>query len=180
MSSITFSIDEFCHSNSYNQESIAIIHKYFGNRTTIEIPVIPIVLNYECGGFTLSEEAEALLANKLQQAQITKYKIDCGSYPSSIEFRTSQVLIDTIKKIGLKKSSTKFSCLYFANIPVKYIDCVYYEHYEGGCEKVKFNPDKAIRKLVLDETLSFEELKTRLTEIAFISIIFDKIPKYYD
>ncbi len=184
MSSITFSIDEFNNSNSYyngyTQESIAIVHKYFGDKTIVDIPVIPIVLNYECSSFTLSEEAEALLANKLQQAQITKYKIDRGRYPNSIEFRTSQVLIDTIKKIGLIKSSTKFSCLYFANIPVKYIDCVYYTHYEGGYEEVKYNPDIAIRKLILDETLSFDELKTCLTEIAFISIIFNKIPKYYD
>jgi hypothetical protein len=206
MSNITFCIDDFIpfeegqDYRGYISKDIAIIRKYFGDRTTVEIPVIPIALNGKYGGFGLSGEVRELLATKMHQeqaqaqaqvqAQAQEHSPDSYSQPEDedmyrdlynyddLQFRINPILIDTIREIGFKKASDWACSLYFAGIPANYIDCIHIDEYDGA-ESIKFDTISAVRNLVTNDTLSFDELQSKLTELAFISMVFYKIANHY-
>lgn len=173
---ITFSIEEFTLDNGYSQENLAIIHKYFGDRTIVEISVIPILLNGSFGGFDLSDEAKRSIITKMPVELLPRFFM--YGYDATLKFRTNPVVIDTIQKIGLKKASGMNCSLYFAGIPANYTDCVSIDDYDG-IESVIFNLNNAIKNLVLDDTISSDEKMSRLKEYAFISIVFKKFVVYF-
>jgi hypothetical protein len=180
MSNITFSIEDFVsyederlkefppklnskgyRLRGYSPKEMAIVHKYFNGRTTVDIPVIPIALNGGYGGFGLSEEAEATLIDKMGQENFVDAKGQCSDVMASygsVNVRTNPVLIETILELGFEKASNDCCSLYFSGIPANHTDCVEISEYDGA-ESVKFNYDKAVQKLVIDETISSDEFR---------------------
>lgn len=153
-------------------KDMKIIEKYFGDTTEKEISTMTIVLNnYEFSRFNLSEEANALLASKSHVYDEYDRNIDL------VQMRTNTTLIDTIKEIGLTRASGDNCSLYFATIPAKYIEYVKIREFDDDSEYVIFDYDEAVLKNITDDTISSDEMRSRLIEIAFIRLSFNFITR---
>lgn len=148
----------------YSEKEKQIISEYFGDKAEISVRVIPFVLNVAFGGFGLSEEAKKKLGDHY-----------CYEKKDLPDFRMSAPLIDMIDEIGLEKARKEFTCiLSLDGIPAQYSDCVIINEYDGA-ESVELDLAKEIQNLATDPTLGVDEMRARLTEIAFFNIVFSQI-----
>lgn len=62
-------------------------------------------------------------------------------------------------------------------IPADYHECIDIREHDGA-EHVEFCMDSVVRQLVADDA-KVDELQSRLTEIAFIGIVFSRISDHF-
>ncbi len=180
--SITFSIEDFRPYNNtrdeygylpmhpgYKPDDLEIIREYFGTRSTVTIPVIPVAVNGGFGGYTLSDEALRIIAAK----KLRRFE-DVSSRKLS---RTDPDVIETIRMIGSERASGMCSSIELEGFPANYTECLSLSDYDG-IDMVRFDTNQFVKKLLVDKSISDKELREKLIELSFISIVFDKIKKH--
>lgn len=178
MEHIVFNLEDFKtrseFSLGYSQSAIDLARKYFGNDTTKTIPLIPML---DCKGwrFCLTDEVKDKTEQLLRENNQTN-SLDFDDHRST-KFRSNPFLIQAIEKVGLKNASVEKDTLFFIGIPADYVDLV---SIDSEYEYVNFDFTSGVRKILLDKDLSSEQKELRITELDFISIVFQQIKSYYE
>lgn len=182
MSFITFNIEQFVQEksdddfNGYSPIKMSVIRKYFGEKTTVEIPVNPIVLDCGSYGEDFIDLVTRFMPSMAQSP--SEFLTNFRCFRKNRLLRIDSVLIDVITKLDSDQTYEMGCGLYIKNVPTDYFDCVKIIECQG-VELLEFNPDIRLRELVLDETINPDELREKLTELAFIGIVFKKIIDHF-
>ena len=109
---VDLSPDDF---SKFSDAKRVTVTKFFGNRTTVRIPLCRMVLNGTYGGFGLSEELRFNLYVRTfgtppESGKTCSYMSDFGetvySRDFDVQMRADPILIEEILKLGLAASGT--------------------------------------------------------------------------
>lgn len=162
------------------EKEMSVIKELFKNNPEFEIIVIEMVSGYSDYGnsFGFSEELiEILSRNGFNYEKISN---NMGKSNKEITLRTSNVLIESILKIGFEKAGNQFygkkDTILFKLIPRDYIDCIEIDsHNFEASESVEFRLDIAIKNILSDQTLDQNQKIKKITEVTFIDILFNRM-----
>lgn len=189
MTTITFGINDFILSNDIHQYSnqefsdkisctpkqFEIVQKYFGDRTQVEILTTSIAIHEYCGDFSLLDDLVKLLETKgLKKKDYEKYYDSFSSNNTElVEWRTNELLIESIKEIGSAKLLKNGRTIGLKTIPKNFKKCTEIREYSGR-ESLHFTFDSLIEEIICAPNLNSHEKIEKITELSFINIIFKK------